>query len=130
MATKKKPPAAPMGAVAAGGFDAWRSARRGADVDDAIRWREAYRKAIDEKSATAEVMALLFDGQSEKRSLWKFLKGPDDDPFTSFAAFTAAEPPFGLGVPVDDLRRLRRVLRFNGATDEDRAAGKRGTRKK
>jgi hypothetical protein len=105
-----------------GSFEAWRKSRRGSEIDEAVAWRKLYLDAITAEAASAEVLAKIYDGQSKKRSLWKYLADADEKPFTSFAAFCAAAPPRGLGTPVDDLRRLRRVLRFNAEMRAEQAA--------
>lgn len=96
------------------GFAAWRKSKQSSQVADALAWRKAYQRAIDEEIASPTVMKILLDGQSKRTSLWKHLVDAEQKPFTSFAAFCAAPLPHGLGTPVDDLRRLRRVLAFNG----------------
>ncbi len=96
------------------GFAAWQKSKRGNQVADALAWRKAYQTAIDGQSASAAVMKTLLDGQSKERSLWQYLTDAEHKPFTSFAALCAAARPQGLGTPVDDLRRLRRVFAFNG----------------
>ena len=108
--------------TAKGGFAEWQRSKRGDQVADALAWRKAYLAAIDAKSASPDVMKTLLDGQSKNRSLWKYLSDAQGKPFGSFAAFAVADPPLGLGTLVDDLRRLRRVLRFNGETHDERSA--------
>jgi hypothetical protein len=115
MAKKKTAPPAPEKAKPRAGFDEWRDAKRGSEVKDAHDWRTAYLAAIDSEAASPDVMAVLMNGQSKERSLWKYLTDAKAKRFSSFEAFCAAPPPFGLGKAVDELRRLRRVFRFNAS---------------
>ncbi len=114
MAARKTPPRLGAEGSKESGFAAWQKSKRGDQVAAALAWRKAYQTAIDAQSATALVMKMLLDGQSKERSLWKYLTDADHKPFTSFAAFCAAALPLGLGTPVDELRRRRRVFAFNG----------------